>query len=281
MISLTVIVMYSEDLESVIFISAAKDRIVYFETDPWKGVNMANSKIYQVSTLQALMLGYSRSVITVSELLKHGNIGLGTFEDVDGEMIVMDGICYRATDNGEVVIAAQDKGVPFSAVYPMEGKRRMELGEYKDIDALKTKFNLLIEEDFGLNSMHIARIDGEFSLIDARSESAYRSMHVSLKNVLSETQKAFCFENIKGSLVCVYFPDYMDGINAAGWHLHFISEDRKYGGHVFEVSMKKGQGFLDKVNSIELKLPDEPVFDTYSLKSASADEVKEVEQGKG
>ena len=59
-------------------------------------------KIYQISTLQALALGYSRSVVTVNELLQHGNIGLGTFEDVNGEMIVLDGECYRATEDGTV-----------------------------------------------------------------------------------------------------------------------------------------------------------------------------------
>ena len=74
---------------------------------------MGVAKMYQVSTLQALMLGYSRSVITVSELLSHGNTGLGTFEDVDGEMIVLDGTCYRATESGNVVVAEPSKGVPF------------------------------------------------------------------------------------------------------------------------------------------------------------------------
>ncbi len=246
-----------------------------------KGTDMENKGIYQVSTLQALMLGYSRPVVSVSELLEHGDIGLGTFEDVDGEMIVTDGVCYRAMENGVVEVAPPDKGVPFSTVYHLKGLRTFELGSYGSIDALKTELNLLIEEDFGLNSMHMARIDGEFALVDARSESAYRSMHVTLKNVLARTQKSFCFENIKGSLVCVYFPDYMDGINAAGWHLHFISDDRRSGGHVFDISMKSGHGILDKINSIELKLPDEPVFDTYSLKEASGEEVKQVEQGSG
>ena len=146
--------------------------------------------------------------------------------------------------------------------------------------ALKNAPAALIEEDFGLNSMHMVRIDGEFNLIDARSESPYRSIHVSLKTVLEQTQKAFCFENIRGTLVCVYFPDYMDGINAPGWHLHFVSEDRQKGGHVFEMSMKSGSGTLEKINSIEIKLPDEPVFDTYSLKEASGNEIKQVEQGK-
>ncbi|MCR5235859.1 MAG: acetolactate decarboxylase, partial [Lachnospiraceae bacterium] len=73
---------------------------------------MSKTKMYQVSTLQALMLGYSRPVISVAELLEHGDTGLGTFEDVDGEMIVLDGVCYRATENGAVEIAKPDKGVP-------------------------------------------------------------------------------------------------------------------------------------------------------------------------
>ena len=238
-------------------------------------------KIYQVSTLQALMLGYFRSVIKVSELLKHGDIGLGTFTDVDGEMIVLDGSCYRATENGDVVPAEPDRGVPFSTVCTMEDTTPMEFGRMNSADELKAALNNLIDSHFGLNSMHMARIDGEFELIDARSESGYESVHVDLKTILGKTQKAFKFENIKGTLVCVYFPDYMDGINAAGWHLHFISKDRKHGGHLFDLVMKSGKGKISKINSIELKLPDEPVFDTFAQKKASKEIVKAVEQGNG
>lgn len=237
-------------------------------------------KMFQVSTLQALMLGYSRAVIPVSELLRHGNVGLGTFTDVDGEMIVLDGICYRAMENGDIAEAEPDRGVPFSAVCSMEDSTPMEFGSMDNIEELKRALNNIIDSHFGLNSMHMARIDGEFKIVDARSESGYESMHVDLKTILGKTQKAFQFESIKGTLVCVYFPDYMDGINAAGWHLHFISEDRKHGGHVFDISMKSGRGQISKINSIEIKLPDEPVFDTYSLKQASEEEIKAVEQGK-
>ncbi len=242
---------------------------------------MCDMKMYQVSTLQALMLGYSRAVISVEELLKHGDIGLGTFNDVDGEMIVLDGSCYRAMENGDVAAAEHDRGVPFSTVCTMHDSSPIEFGMKKSIDELKTELNNIIDSHFGLNSMHMARIDGEFEIIDARSESGYESVHVDLKTILGKTQKAFKFENIKGTLVCVYFPDYMDGINAAGWHLHFISDDRKHGGHVFDIVMKSGKGQISKINSIELKLPDEPIFDTYSLKQASEEAVKAVEQGKG
>lgn len=242
---------------------------------------MSDVKMYQVSTLQALMLGYSRSVITVGELIKHGNTGLGTFEDVDGEMIVTDGVCYRATETGEVVKADDDKGVPFCAVCNMEDGEQVELGTFDSISALKDQLNLIIDGHFGLNSMHMVKIEGDFELVDARSESPYRSQHVTLKNILGKTQKAFQFENIKGTLVAVYFPDYMDGINAAGWHLHFVSDDRTKGGHVFEIKMRGGKALINKINSIELKLPDEPVFDTYMLKKASGNDIKTVEQGKG
>ena len=242
---------------------------------------MSDMKIYQVSTLQALMLGYSRAVIPVSELLKHGSIGLGTFTDVDGEMIMLDGSCYRAMENGDIVIAEPDRGVPFCAVCDMKESIPIEIGRSENAEALKTELNNIIDSHFGLNSMHMARIDGEFEIVDARSESGYESVHVDLKTILGKTQRAFQFQNITGTLVCVYFPDYMDGINAAGWHLHFISDDRKHGGHVFDIVMKSGKGQISKINSIELKLPDEPVFDTYSLKQASEDAIKEVEQGKG
>ncbi|MBO6137579.1 MAG: acetolactate decarboxylase [Lachnospiraceae bacterium] len=241
---------------------------------------MGDMKMYQVSTLQALMLGYSRSVIPVEELISHGDTGLGTFTGVDGEMIVLDGICYRAMENGDIAKAEPERGVPFSTVCTMKDSDPVTVGFMNNIEELKTALNNIIDSNFGLNSMHMARIDGEFELVDARSESGYESMHVALKTILGKTQRAFKFERIMGTLVCVYFPDYMDGINASGWHLHFISEDRKHGGHVFDIIMKSGKGQISKINSIELKLPDEPIFDTYSLKQASEDEVKAVEQGK-
>ena len=238
-------------------------------------------KMFQVSTLQALMLGYSRAVIPVSELLKHGDIGIGTFTDVDGEMIVLDGTCYRAMEKGDVVTAEPDRGVPFSTVCIMEESTPIEFGQINNIDDLKTELNNIIDSHFGLNSMHMARIDGEFELVDARSESGYKSVHVDLKTILGKTQRAFKFEKVAGTLVCVYFPDYMDGINAAGWHLHFLSDDKKHGGHVFNIVMNSGKGCISKINSLELKLPDEPVFDTFALKQASKEELKSVEQGKG
>ncbi len=233
--------------------------------------------MYQVSTLQALILGYSRTVINAGELIQHGDTGLGTFEDVNGEMIVMDGRCYRSDQFGNVTEVDSSTGIPFAAVARLYGNQQFQLNDMPDMASIQTELTRKIEEVFGLNSMHIIRIDGEFGRIDARSEGPYRSHHIRLKEILFHTQRSFLFENIRGSLVGVYFPDYMDGINMPGWHLHFLSEDRTKGGHVFDASIIKGAAKVDKITNIYINLPSEASFDTYSLKEDLEKEIKSVE----
>lgn len=240
---------------------------------------MKSNKIYQVSTLQALALGYTRPVVTVEELLQNGDTGLGTFENVDGEMIIIDGVCYQAKQDGSIVRSENSTGVPFAVAGFLKNGRKIEFGEKKDIEAIKLALTMIIDDDFGLNSIHVARIDGWFDTIRARAGAPYQSQHVTLKTILSKTQKDFSFEKTEGTLVCVYFPDYMDGINASGWHMHFISKDKKFGGHVFEASMSSGECLIQKMDRIDIQLPRDAAFDTYSLKQASKDEIKEVEQG--
>ena len=239
-----------------------------------------NNAIYQVSTLQALLLGYTKSVVTVEELLKHGDVGLGTFENVDGEMIVVDGDCFKAIDNGEIERVETDEGISFACVANTNIDKTFSVENIKNVDELKDELNAKIEEVFGLNSMHIIRIDGFFNLVDARSENGYPSTHLELRNILKITQKSFCFENIEGTLICLYFPDYMDGINLPGWHFHFISKNRTKGGHVFNVSCQKGVAKLTKLTNLEIKLPESPAFDTYALKESSQEDAKSVEQNK-
>ena len=240
-----------------------------------------DSCVYQVSTLQALTMGYLRTVVSVQTLLQHGDTGLGTFEDLDGEMICLDGHCYRALHDGTVHEADGNSGVPFAVVGSLKGDRVWDCGAVGSISALLQQLNDKIDEHFGLNSLHIVRIDGVFDMVDARSEApSPNSQHVTLKKLLDKTQYAFRFENIRGSVICLYFPDYMDRINLPGWHLHFLSEDRTKGGHVFDLQIREGHIRMDKIARIELQLPREPRFDTYSLNAVSQKEVQAVEQGK-
>ena len=238
-----------------------------------------HNKIYQVSTLHALVAGYTRGVITVQELESLGNVGLGTFEGVDGEMILLDGVCYRARQDGSVVRPAPDTGVPFASAASVQGGTTFELGRADGIDALKRELTGKVDEAYALNSMHVVTVSGTFDSVSARSESAYHAHHITLKDMLATTQREFVFEKLDGTLVCVYHPDFMDGINAPGWHVHFLSKDRTRGGHVFDVSLVHGHAVMHRIDRIEIQLPATAAFDTYSLKETSQKEIAEVEQG--
>lgn len=250
------------------------------EQERFNSTGATEQCMYQVSTLQALAMGYNIAVITVEELLRHGDTGLGTFEGVDGEMIVADGVCYRATADGTVTQAPAETGVPFAAVSCLDGRRMFPLEAVPDIETLKNILTLRIEENFGLNSMHMVRVDGSFERVCARSETGQLTHHITLKEMLQDKQRDFFFDDTDGTLVCVYYPDYMDGINAPGWHLHFLSADKTRGGHVFDLSLRSGRAEMDKISRIEIQLPNSASFDTYSLKNASQDEIRQVEQGK-
>ncbi len=241
---------------------------------------MRTNKIFQVSTLQALSLGYTRAVIPVSEFIRHGNMGLGTFEGVNGEMIVIDGQCFQADKHGNVCPAAPDTGVPFAVIADCSGGKKLQLGPCASIDDLKDLLDHVVDDAFELNSMHLVRIDGLFKTISARSESGIMTHHVELKDILAGRQEDFVFTHTQGSLIALRFPDYMDGINAAGWHLHYISDDRARGGHVFDLSFEKADASVETISQIELQMPTGPMFDTYDMKNASQDDIRSVEQGK-
>lgn len=111
------------------------------------------NKVYQVSTLQALALGYSRAVINVEELLQEGDTVLGTFEEVNWEMIVMEGQCFRADQNGDVTVVSPKTGVPFAAVAKLYGEQQFPLVNMSDITYVRTELTRKIEQRYGLNSM--------------------------------------------------------------------------------------------------------------------------------
>ena len=51
--------------------------------------------IYQVLLLQGLTFGDYNGSVLVADLKKRGDIGIGTFEGLNGEMIAVDGMVYH------------------------------------------------------------------------------------------------------------------------------------------------------------------------------------------
>ena len=232
--------------------------------------------LYQVALLQSLTQGYYDGIIKVSELKKHGDTGIGTFEGVNGEMIVLDGTVYQALDDGSVKVADDNETVPFSNVTFFDADITEDISDIKDVNGLKAALDKIVSAKGG-NLFYMVKVDGTFEKMFVRSELKQQKPYKTLDKALETDQREFTYENIKGTIVGLYCPDYMGGLNAAGWHFHFLSEDKAKGGHILDLSFANAKARLDATPAFAMTLSDNGEFQKMELAKDVNDAIKKVE----
>jgi acetolactate decarboxylase len=184
--------------------------------------------LFQASTIGALLEGAYDGDLSFAELAEHGDLGLGTLNGLDGEMIALDGRFYRADVEGRVGEVPAEELTPFAVVTRFEPDVDAEIAGPVDHEALLARLDELVPA--GAASAAI-RIDGRFELVRARSVPRQVPPYRPLTEVVAE-QHVFELRDVAGTMLGFRFPDYAEGIEVSGYHLHFISEDRSRGGHV-------------------------------------------------
>ena len=237
-----------------------------------------NEVINQVSLLQGLTFGDYTGSVTVAELKKMGDIGIGTFDKLNGELIMLDGVVYRAAGDGSVEVVNDEETIPFADVTYFDNDEEQKADAVESIDALKELLNKKVEE-LGENRFYMVRIDGVFPEMHVRSELAQEKPYQPLAKVLETDQTFFDFEDEKGTVVGLYCPAYMNMLNAVGWHFHFISDDRQAGGHVVDLRGDKATIRWDYTQEFSMKLPDSEAFKDYDLTVDQSEDIKKVETG--
>ncbi len=110
------------------------------------GAPPPDRQIYQTSTMGALLNGVYEGDVTIRELLRHGDFGLGTFNGLDGEMLVIDGVCYQLRADGSATIADLDELTPFAAVTWFNPDRTIEVSAPRHRAALKLSIDEALRE---------------------------------------------------------------------------------------------------------------------------------------
>ncbi|WP_297427535.1 acetolactate decarboxylase [Clostridium sp.] len=234
--------------------------------------------LYQVSLLNALMQGDYDGSVSVGELLKHGDTGLGTFDKLDGEMIVINGEVYKAKSDGTVQKQPNTELTPFAAVTFMNNDYTLNgLDGIKSLDDLKAALDKAVKEQAGdKNAFYMVRIDGEFNMAHVRSVPEQVKPYRPLSQVAAE-QKEYEYNNVKGTIVALYCPDYMAGINLPTWHFHFITDQRDKGGHLLGINIKSAKGIMDKMDNYNLVLPSSSTFVNMELATDLSQETQKTE----
>ena len=211
--------------------------------------------VYQVALLQSLVQGQYDGTVTVGELKKHGDTGIGTFDGVNGEMIVLDGVVYQAIHDGSILIPPDSETVPFSNVTFFEADITVPLSDIPDMAALQERLNRVVNEQ-GANLFYMVKITGAFTYVKMRSEYKQQKPYRALDVALAADQVEYEAENVRGTMVGLYCPSFMSGLNTAGWHFHLITEDRSRGGHVLQVSVSGAEASFDTTPGFTMALPD-------------------------
>jgi acetolactate decarboxylase len=124
--------------------------------------------VFQVSTSGALVAGVYDREVRVQAILQHGNFGLGTFANLDGEMVVVDGHVYQVKGSGEVLEASADAGAPFAVVTWFEPETDAiisPMASLKDLEAGCDAFRR------SGNIFYAIRLDGVFRRVRTRTRN--------------------------------------------------------------------------------------------------------------
>ncbi|HNS31521.1 MAG TPA: acetolactate decarboxylase [bacterium] len=212
--------------------------------------------LFQVSTINALFDGVFEGEISFSELRKHGNFGMGTVSGLDGEMVALDGRFYKIGYDGKAVIIPGSVLAPFAMVTFFSPDRKAVLGKTDSFKHLEQQIDAMLPSG---NIFHAIKIDGTFRYIKTRSVEKQKPPYPKLADVIAK-QSVFEFSDVKGTIVGFRCPSYIGGTNLAGYHFHFITADRKSGGHLLECSMEGVSAQIDYTENFYLVLPKNSSF---------------------
>lgn len=206
--------------------------------------------IRQTSTLDALKAGAYQGVIAVADLDRQGSLGLGTLDGLDGELVQVDGVAYHVPVDGEVRPASPEATIPFATTvrFAPQATSQAPAGDLQSLcralDALAPDPQLFVA----------ARIRGHFPRVEVRSVPKQSPPYPPLAAVVAK-QAVFTLEDVSGDMVGFRFPAHAKSYGVDGWHLHFLTSDRRRGGHVLAATVDDATAMVMPVERLELFVP--------------------------
>jgi acetolactate decarboxylase len=232
--------------------------------------------LYQVAPLKALLEGIFEGNTPMSEVLRHGDFGTGTLNGLDGEGIMLDGEAWTVAADGKARRVAPNELTPFATVTFFDADKRITLDSVSSFADFNKKLDARLTT---LNLIHGVRIDGEFEFVRARSAPMQKRPFPRASEVLKQ-QTIFEFERVRGTIVGFRFPSFMNGLDAPGYHFHFITADRSSGGHILDFRAKNITVLIDETARFTMQMQQTPDFLKADLSQQEANELQNMVQPK-
>ncbi|MBN1472690.1 MAG: acetolactate decarboxylase [Syntrophaceae bacterium] len=231
------------------------------------------SMLYISSPINALLEGFYRDDITIDKLKEKGDFGIGTFNNLDGEMVALNGSFYRIDLDGNAAPVNGDMKTPFASMCHFRPTLSEEI--YTPLSYAEFSQNLkhILPSD---NMFYAIHMKGRFKSVMTRSVP--RTENYRPLSEATDYQKIRHFKEIEGHLIGFYTPSFVPSVNVPGYHFHFINNSFTAGGHLLSCEPENLDISLQIFFSMELTLPKTLDYLTASfIRDAEAD-LKKAEQ---
>jgi len=207
--------------------------------------------LYQYSVINALSAGVYDGDLSVNKLKHFGDFGLGTFNNIDGEMVVYEGKIYQVKTDGVPIEATKNLLSPFAAVTFFKSDTTIEFTSPQTLQQIKQLIDAAVPSD---NYLYAVKISGEFKKVKTRSVPGQQKPFPDLATVI-KNQVTFEKDKIGGIVIGFKMPEFIDGVNVKGFHFHFLSTDKKFGGHLLDFTLEKGKIEIGIIKEFRCQLP--------------------------
>ena len=231
------------------------------------------TRFTQVSLFCVLLSGRYGGVISVGELKKLGNMAIATMDRLDGEMQMVDGVVYQACADGHVYLPGDDATIPFGTIAEFHAERTVKLSDVPSYEEFEARMDELCPAENVPLAIHFT---GAFNHMKVRAVARQERDGVGLAEAAKD-EAVFEYPNVRGDLVGFRLPGYVKGVNAPGWHLHFVDAERRHGGHVVNFSIQEGELRCCSGDDFQIWLPDAATLSGLNLARDWSDELKQAE----
>ncbi len=209
-----------------------------------------DSTVYQVGTFDYLVQPDFTGLQQVDKVTKNTTLGLGTFANLDGELVMVGGVAYRIPTTGIPERLTGKEITPFIQAINFKPTKSSPIPPGTQCSQLIPAINELVGTDQGIIAV---RVRGTFTQLEARSVPKQAQPWPTLATVISR-QTQFTLDGNKAVLVGFRQGSDFLGVGQPGLHLHGLTSTKNAGGHILSCTAGSDvQLSVQRASSVDIK----------------------------
>lgn len=208
------------------------------------------SPVHQVGTFDYLVQPDFTGLRPAHTVTDHTTLGLGTFANLDGELVMVGGVAYRVPTTGIPERITGKELTPFIQAIKFKPTKSAPVPPGTQCSQLIPAINALVGTDQGIIAV---RVRGTFTQLEARSVPKQEQPWPTLATVIGQ-QSQFNLDGNKAVLVGFRQGSDFLGVGQPGLHLHGLTSTKNAGGHILSCTAGSDvQLSVQRASSVDIK----------------------------